>query len=430
MSKRRKIFICLAVVLFVGLAWLYLTDDKLGDHSDLLPTVTEDPAGLAAYEKWLAFATKVEDPAVATALSNLRGLSAGQWQSGDHEKHFALVRPLLAELMALSELPALSFPDITKDTFLTANVPANTFQSVFELFPLATTERLWAEDFAGAARVALGYLRATDRFATADGTLITFLIAVSRSALAIDNIQQVLDYPLAEAELRMLLSQLEQEVDWGAQYVVTHQYEFQLLLNSKGQLGDKAFVGLSEGAPPRFLLKPNRTVNTKADRVRALIAEIPKTAIDRQLESRPPWRGSVMDWISSNAYGDYLLDLTGSEMEERILNNGDKAIATRCLTLARVALLLHHAKHGELPADLSALTPGLLPAVPLDPYDGKALRYDPAAEIVWSVGVNHTDEGGNRYPIFAEIHSGKDLTSRILVVDKEKERPVEAGGAE
>ena len=40
---------------------------------------------------------------------------------------------------------------------------------------------------------------------------------------------------------------------------------------------------------------------------------------------------------------------------------------------------------------------GLIASVPLDPYDGKALRFKPVADgvIVYSVGPDRTDNGGN-----------------------------------
>jgi hypothetical protein len=51
---------------------------------------------------------------------------------------------------------------------------------------------------------------------------------------------------------------------------------------------------------------------------------------------------------------------------------------------------------GAWPKTLAELTPKLLKAVPLDPYDGKPLRYKavPDGVIVYSIGPDRVDNGG------------------------------------
>ncbi len=62
-----------------------------------------------------------------------------------------------------------------------------------------------------------------------------------------------------------------------------------------------------------------------------------------------------------------------------------------------LALELFFAKQSRYPARLEELVPEFLPAVPLDPCDGKPLRYaNPAPDrfSLWSVGVDGVDNGG------------------------------------
>ncbi len=56
----------------------------------------------------------------------------------------------------------------------------------------------------------------------------------------------------------------------------------------------------------------------------------------------------------------------------------------------------YKAKHDRLPADLAALVPDFLKAVPLDPFDGQPLRYkaDAAGLTVYALGENGKDDGG------------------------------------
>lgn len=61
--------------------------------------------------------------------------------------------------------------------------------------------------------------------------------------------------------------------------------------------------------------------------------------------------------------------------------------AQRALTRLYLALRLHHLENeGRLPATLDELVPTYLPEVPLDPFDGQTLRYDPALTTIWSTG--------------------------------------------
>jgi hypothetical protein len=73
--------------------------------------------------------------------------------------------------------------------------------------------------------------------------------------------------------------------------------------------------------------------------------------------------------------------------------------ATRCEVDLRmtavVCTLTGYARvHGEPPERLDQLAPDFLPAVPIDPFDGKPLRYrrEGAGWVVWSVGSDMKDD--------------------------------------
>jgi hypothetical protein len=51
--------------------------------------------------------------------------------------------------------------------------------------------------------------------------------------------------------------------------------------------------------------------------------------------------------------------------------------------------------HGKLPENLDALVPEFLDKVPVDAFDGQPLHYSPDRKIVYSVGQNLKDDGGN-----------------------------------
>ncbi len=59
----------------------------------------------------------------------------------------------------------------------------------------------------------------------------------------------------------------------------------------------------------------------------------------------------------------------GLEVNRRLL------LTVRAATVLKLAVRLHHAETGQLPAKLTDLVPKYLPSVPTDPYDGKPFRY-------------------------------------------------------
>ena len=60
-----------------------------------------------------------------------------------------------------------------------------------------------------------------------------------------------------------------------------------------------------------------------------------------------------------------------------------------------LAVAAYASVHGVPPASLAALVPTYLPVAPIDPWDGKPLRYaaGPPARV-WSVGRDGKDDGG------------------------------------
>ena len=82
---------------------------------------------------------------------------------------------------------------------------------------------------------------------------------------------------------------------------------------------------------------------------------------------------------------------------------GDRTVLERkCRTdchirglLLIIPLRLYRQDHGKLPAALSELVPDYLPAIPVDPFDGKPFRYLPDKGVVYSVGSDTRDSGGS-----------------------------------
>jgi hypothetical protein len=72
--------------------------------------------------------------------------------------------------------------------------------------------------------------------------------------------------------------------------------------------------------------------------------------------------------------------------------------AARRVTVNAIALKRFSLKHGQWPATLGELAPEFLSSVPIDPFDGKPLRYRPNGDgtyLLYCVGDDGVDDGGD-----------------------------------
>jgi hypothetical protein len=85
---------------------------------------------------------------------------------------------------------------------------------------------------------------------------------------------------------------------------------------------------------------------------------------------------------------------------DHLQTNCESYLGTRDGTLVAISLELFHRRHGSYPATLNELTLDLLPEIPADRITGDPVKYRliDGKPIVYSVGVDRTDDGGRRSP--------------------------------
>lgn len=111
-------------------------------------------------------------------------------------------------------------------------------------------------------------------------------------------------------------------------------------------------------------------------------------------DSSPSPFGSENDSLASirNAFAGAALSL------QKVLNKVESTEINRALAISAIALKRHQLQHGAWPDTLTALVPEYLSAAPRDPVDGHPLRYRRSADggfVLYSVGTNGTDDGGD-----------------------------------
>lgn len=91
-----------------------------------------------------------------------------------------------------------------------------------------------------------------------------------------------------------------------------------------------------------------------------------------------------------------------------------EAVSNRDATLVAIAAECFRRAHGSFPASLESLKPGLIPEIPVDPVDGKPLRYRPSGDsyVLYSIGSDGNDDGGTRPATDEDSNAIRRLDSR------------------
>ncbi len=151
----------------------------------------------------------------------------------------------------------------------------------------------------------------------------------------------------------------------------------------KWQNVEKVLQGTKLGPFYYFGFHRHATKKLLAEHYRALIrnAQAPywqhQSALLAKVDSSP---------LKPNFFGRYLLNT--------IANPGGADISVTCIHYPNaklrvletyIALKAYQQAHSRLPESLQALVPEILPSVPIDPFDGKPLKYDLKNRTLYSV---------------------------------------------
>ncbi len=150
-----------------------------------------------------------------------------------------------------------------------------------------------------------------------------------------------------------------------------------------------------------YAFHPNRTKNALAETYREAIANAALAYADMVWTDAIRWHDVDENRLLSQL--GICHNMVGIGFH-RALTGGDQCLLRiKCQTESEwaatrliVALHLHRRETGEFPGELASLTPGLMPSIPNDPFDGKPFRYVASMRILYSVGANLQDNGGSR----------------------------------
>jgi hypothetical protein len=167
---------------------------------------------------------------------------------------------------------------------------------------------------------------------------------------------------------------------------------------SRGRLHWPDIMGLTNSIYLPFesyMLNVVETKSALADLTRETIHRIPMNYSQMHIKNDPDYELlSFKTLIHPNGIGKYLI-----RQKEVSLR---RVLEQKCLdelNLEAIALLAalkaFKQDNARLPQSLDELVPSYMESVPLDPFDGKPMRYSAAKKIIYSVGKDLKDSGGS-----------------------------------
>jgi hypothetical protein len=297
-----------------------------------------------------------------------------------------------------------------------------TIQDNTQKFPYLAAFREAARKFAAESRLALAEGRAGDAIERSldavelgarmghRAPLIHFLAGLSASAIGVDQADRVAptlsaaQAQQAGARLDRILaafptaSEAFREERWVTLSTLLRIYRNELDLRSASaeQPG-----GAQRGTPPWFLYPKPWTYRAVDRWFQAHLAETEK-----------PYRARAPLPLPR----DYLAHALIPSLDRALLA-AEKNRASLAILRLELALQEYRGRHGAYPSTLAALSPEIIPTVPVDPYGGESLLYQTGmgGYRLYSVGPNLKDDGGN--PLtgdYTRPHTEGDLVAGQL----------------
>lgn len=154
--------------------------------------------------------------------------------------------------------------------------------------------------------------------------------------------------------------------------------------------------GVTQERPARVFFKKHETLGLFADAFRQLRDEAivaPYAALGQSSQSVRRVRRPRSLFFQPNGSGEaYFSEHIDAYMLLPERHSLSKARHT--LVLCFFAIRRYVADHQKLPTGLTDLSPGYLLDLPMDPFSGEPMQYDPFKGLLFSVGTNLAKEGG------------------------------------
>jgi hypothetical protein len=236
------------------------------------------------------------------------------------------------------------------------------------------------------------------RMENSGGNLITYLVGVAVENLGLGQLRHWTGKVHLPAErLKDYSRQIEPAPGAEAEaFANAIKAEYQVDINTLNAMrrGNSTNAGFPRHGMvwPIFDFRQSRALFAKGSL--ALLNAAPKYYMDvdvAQMDARP---GTASILLSGNPVGEILYSMLMPALGSTLVKKSSVDVQVRS-TQTILALRAHQLTHGKLPDNLDALVPEFLDKVPVDAFNGQPLHYSVEKKIVYSVGKNLKDDGGD-----------------------------------
>ncbi|GHB90441.1 hypothetical protein [Cerasicoccus arenae] len=259
------------------------------------------------------------------------------------------------------------------------------------------------------------------QFQKAKGGVVNLVIATAAHKIVNNEIAYLVShYSLPDLVLQEVLARYPRNEDSQTSLTYALQCEFQFCLSVLTAIeGDADNLDYAIGTsneyprPLRMLAyKPNTTRNSFYRLYELLIAQstLPIEQHDYSFFDNLEHKDLFKMLRSGNFVGESMHHILIPAIQTLTNLLAKLDFLSEC-TYLYLVIRLYQLEHGTLPPTLDALVPAYIDAVPLDPFDGKPIRYNPARAIIYSVGNDFIDAGGSSYPSRFD-HNAADFIDR------------------
>ena len=239
-------------------------------------------------------------------------------------------------------------------------------------------------------------------------SLLEYLVAISIKETGLEAVQNIIaSSNLSTDELKKYAQDMNQfyKNEDGFITVFKGEYYMQSLIIDAFVNGNteilQSYTGeqshdISQKLKNNYYFRPNKTKAIFAEHARGAIKNTDKFYGDIQvieIQKKAP-SSFLKAYLTENFIGKTLYDITAHSLFSVNKKKCDEDLLVS-VTQTIIAIKAFKNNTGDYPASLGELVPDYLSSVPLDYFDGNPLRYSKEKNILYSVGEDLKDTGGN-----------------------------------
>lgn len=225
------------------------------------------------------------------------------------------------------------------------------------------------------------------------GDLVHYLVGIAVKQIGIANLKSLIaDSHLSSSELLSYERGLDKYRDSRSAEQKALKFEYIKNINTAEEMNKKILN--TTGLRSVYFYKPNKTKLLFMDTYRINVDNATKDSYAQLVQPKEIRSFECTDIFMDNCIGNmmfisYATYFTGLHAK----TFGEEFHIEEVQIL--LALKAYKQDTGHMPDSLQDLVPEYLDELPIDPYDGKIVRYSPEKKIIYSVGSDLVDDGGD-----------------------------------